>query len=250
MGPTKGGKSPKQAGKGVLERASIWAVGSQYSLEAWGVRRKSRGQQGLRYGARRGQKIPKTSWMWMHPHGCDVTQVGPPMTTAQFPVSEGSLTSLILLIARCCSHLTLTVLDILVGGTAGEVDSEEHTFLSATIQPLLAFINLEYLQVESAVVLHLDKDSVVKMAITWSRMTSLILCRGGIDSDSQLVQTALKQLYVIDVSIGFSFLVAAFAAFIFPALTHIRTRRTYDDDMNVPRWREVERLLAVMRAED
>ncbi|KAJ6546242.1 hypothetical protein DFH09DRAFT_1087881 [Mycena vulgaris] len=73
-GPQRAENPQNKLGKGMLERASIWAVGSQYSLEAWGVRRKSRGQQGLRYGARRGQKIPKTSWMWMHPHGCDVTQ--------------------------------------------------------------------------------------------------------------------------------------------------------------------------------
>ncbi|KAJ6467123.1 hypothetical protein DFH09DRAFT_1112031 [Mycena vulgaris] len=74
MGPTKGGKSPKRAGKGVLGRAGIWAVSSQYSQEVWGARRKSKGQQGPRYGAHRGPKIPKTSWMWMHPHCRDVTQ--------------------------------------------------------------------------------------------------------------------------------------------------------------------------------
>ncbi|KAJ6517108.1 hypothetical protein DFH09DRAFT_1099067 [Mycena vulgaris] len=33
MGPVEGGKSPKRAGKGVLGRARIWAVGSQYSQE-------------------------------------------------------------------------------------------------------------------------------------------------------------------------------------------------------------------------
>ncbi|KAJ6573558.1 hypothetical protein DFH09DRAFT_1079113 [Mycena vulgaris] len=74
MGPTKGRKSPKRAGKGVLGRARIWAVSSQYSQEAWGARRKSKGQQGPRYGACGGRKIPKTSWTWMHPHCHDVTQ--------------------------------------------------------------------------------------------------------------------------------------------------------------------------------
>ncbi|KAJ6583454.1 hypothetical protein DFH09DRAFT_1075868 [Mycena vulgaris] len=74
MGFVEGRKSPKRAGKGVLGRARIWAVGSQYSQEAWGVRRKSRGQQGPQYGPHGGRKIPKTSWVWMHPHGCDVTQ--------------------------------------------------------------------------------------------------------------------------------------------------------------------------------
>ncbi|KAJ6562990.1 hypothetical protein DFH09DRAFT_1082494 [Mycena vulgaris] len=74
MGPVESGKSPKRAGKGVLGRARIWGVGRQYSQEAWGVRRKSRGQQGPRYGPHGGRKIPKTSWVWMHPHGCDVTQ--------------------------------------------------------------------------------------------------------------------------------------------------------------------------------
>ncbi|KAJ6534061.1 hypothetical protein DFH09DRAFT_1092220 [Mycena vulgaris] len=81
MGPVESGKSPKRAGKGVLGRARIWGVGRQYSQEAWGVRRKSRGQQGPRYGPHGGRKIPKTSWVWMHPHGCDVTQVGPPMVS-------------------------------------------------------------------------------------------------------------------------------------------------------------------------
>ncbi|KAJ6573557.1 hypothetical protein DFH09DRAFT_1079112 [Mycena vulgaris] len=81
MGPTKGRKSPKRAGKGVLGRARIWAVSSQYSQEAWGARRKSKGQQGPRYGACGGRKIPKTSWTWMHPHCHDVTQVGPSMVS-------------------------------------------------------------------------------------------------------------------------------------------------------------------------
>ncbi|KAJ6558897.1 hypothetical protein DFH09DRAFT_1083980 [Mycena vulgaris] len=46
----------------------VKAIGSQYSQEGWRARRKSRGQQGLRYGARGG----------MHPHRRDVTYVGAP----------------------------------------------------------------------------------------------------------------------------------------------------------------------------
>ncbi|KAJ6476644.1 hypothetical protein DFH09DRAFT_1108774 [Mycena vulgaris] len=56
----------------------VKAIGSQYSQEGWRARRKSRGQQGLRYGARGG----------MHPHRRDVTYVGAPTGSLSESQSE------------------------------------------------------------------------------------------------------------------------------------------------------------------
>ncbi|KAJ6546214.1 hypothetical protein DFH09DRAFT_1367402 [Mycena vulgaris] len=103
--------------------------------------------------------------------------------TSRRPADEASLSSLLSSINRRCSHRSLTRLDIRAGGTqvqAGGLNSEVHTFLSTTLRPLLAFVNLEDIRIEAPVGFSLDEDLMAAMARAWSRITSLFFCTGGV----------------------------------------------------------------------